>query len=148
MAETRSSRGWDPLQSLRELLDRAERSLNEVLAERSGGDRRNELRSLLSRVVLDAQRLHWRIWGRAFETINLPTRTDVIRMGKTLAQIEQRLTQLENALRGAARQPDRPAGRAIEGERERRPTAQTATDRPRPSRTRRPPSERAAEEAR
>jgi len=139
MAERTAQRGWDPLQALRELLDRGERSLNEVLAERSAGDRRNELRSLLSRIMLDAQRINWRIWGRVFETVNLPTRTDVIRIGKTLVQIEQRLTQLENAQRE----------RASGAERERPTTqAQVATDRPRPARTRRPPSARAAEEAR
>jgi hypothetical protein len=137
-AERTAEQGWDPLRALRELLDRGERSLNEILAERSAGDRRNELRSLLSRVALDAQRVNWRLWGRLFETINLPTRTDVIRMGKALAQIEQRLTQLEIAQR-EARSSERPP--------EARAHAQVASDRPRPLRTRRPPSAR-AEEAR
>jgi hypothetical protein len=91
--------------------------------------------------------VNWRIWGRVFESINLPTRTDVIRMGKMLAQIEQRLTQLENAQRQNA--PREHAAREVNGvERPRPMQAQAATDRPRPPRTRRPPSARPAEEAR
>lgn len=140
MAEPGAQQGWDPLQALRQLLDRGERSLNEILAERSAGDRRNELRSLLSRVVLDARRVNWRVWGRVFETVNLPTRTDVIRMAKTLAQIEQRLTHLENAQREGI-------AHANGVERPRPTQAQTSSDRPRPPRTRRPPSPR-AEDAR
>ena len=141
MAGASGARSWDPLQSLRQLLDQGERSLNEILAERSAREGRNELRGTLSRLVLDAQRLNWRVWGRLFETINLPTRTDVIRLGKSLAQLEHRLTQIENALRHVERAaPAAEAHRAAVGT----PPA----DRPRPRRTRRPPSARAGEESR
>jgi hypothetical protein len=145
MAGTGSARSWDPLQSLRQLLDQGERSLNEILAERSARDRNNAARSLLSRVLLDAQRLNWRVWGSVFETINLPTRTDVIRLGKTLAQLEQRLTQLENGLRASER-----AASAHEPAAAKRPTLTppAATDRARPRRTRKPPSARQSEESR
>jgi hypothetical protein len=141
MAGTSGTRSWDPLQALRQLLDQGERSLNEILAERSAGEGRNELRARLSRLALDAQRLNWRFWGRVFETINLPTRTDVIRLGKTLAQLEQRLTQLENTLRAADRNPS-------SLEHVRGSVSAPVTDRPRPRRTRKPPSARAADESR
>lgn len=143
MAGTTGARGWDPLQSLRQLLDQGERSLNEILAERSARDRNNAARSLLSRVLLDAQRLNWRVWGSVFETINLPTRTDVIRLGKTLAQLEQRLTQLENGLRASER-----AASAHESAPKRAIPTAPATDRARPRRTRKPPSARQGEESR
>ena len=132
---------WDPLQALRQLLDQGERTLNQILAERSTLDRRNELRARLSRAMLDARRTNWRNWGRLFEAINLPTRTDVIRLGKTLGQLEQRLSQLENALRAEGRSPP-------SREPKRPGMAPAATDRPRPRRTRKPPSARADGESR
>lgn len=141
MAGASGTRSWDPLQSLRQLLDQGERNLNEILAERSAREGRNELRGTLSRLALDAQRLNWRVWGRLFETINLPTRTDVIRLGKSLAQLEHRLTQIENSLRHAEH-----AAPATEPRRA--SVSAPPSDRPRPRRTRKPPSARAGEEAR
>jgi hypothetical protein len=142
--ETRKSRGWDPLQSLRELLDQGERSLNEVLAERSASERRNALRGRVSNLLLDAQKRNWEMWARWFQTINLPTRTDVIRLGKVLTQLEQRMSQLESGLKAverrvgvAERASALPRGNG----------AAPVSDRPRPARTRRPPS-RAGEEQR
>jgi len=139
MAEDRKSRGFDPLQGLRELLDRGERSLNEVLSEASASDRSNAVRSGLSRILFDAQKRNWEMWARWFRAINLPTRTDVIRLGKTLTQLEQRMSQLEGALHRLERRDGdaRPAAAP----------APEASDRPRPARTRRPPS-RAAETSR
>jgi hypothetical protein len=139
MAEQRKSRGFDPLQGLRELLDKGERSLNEALAQRSTSDRTQAVRSGLSRILLDAQRRNWELWGRWFRTINVPTRSDVIRLGKTLTQLEQRMSQIESGLRRLERR---------NGAEEARPApARAASDRPRPARTRLPPS-RAGETAR
>ena len=135
-------RGFDPLQGLRELLDKGERSLNEVLSEASASDRSNAVRSGLSRILFDAQKRNWEMWARWFRTINLPSRTDVIRLGKTLTQLEQRMSQLESALHRLERrerQRRRPAPPAA-------PTPE-ASERPRPARTRLPPS-RTAETAR
>jgi hypothetical protein len=132
MAEQPKSRGFDPLQGLRELLDKGERSLNEALAQRSMGDRSQAVRSGLSRILLDAQKRNWELWGRWFRTINVPTRSDVIRLGKTLNQLEQRMAQIEGSLRRLERR---------DGTEEARPApAHAASDRPRPARTRLPPS--------
>jgi len=140
MAEDRK-RGFDPLQGLRELLDKGERSLNEALAQRSTSDRSQAVRSGLSRILLDAQKANWELWGRWFRAINVPTRSDVIRLGKTLSQLEQRMAQLEGSLRRLERRngaaDERPAPAA----------ARAASDHPRPPRTRLPPS-RAGETAR
>jgi hypothetical protein len=141
MSDTRKSRGWDPLQGLRELLDQGERTLNETLAERSASERRNAIRGWMSNLLLDAQKRNWELWGRWFHTINVPTRTDVIRMGKVLTQLEQRMTQLESGLKGLERRLGAEGARAAA-----KPPA--AADRPRPARTRRPPSARPAEEKR
>lgn len=139
MAEQRKPRSFDPLQGLRELLDKGERSLNEVLAQGSTSDRSNAVRSGLSRILLDAQKRNWELWGRWFRMINVPTRSDVIRLGKTLGQLEQRMSQLEGALRRLERRA---------GSDDARPAPErAASDRPRPARTRLPPS-RAGETAR
>src|SRR5262245_15470907 len=130
MAEERR-RGFDPLQGLRELLDKGERSLNEALAQRSTSDRSQAVRSGLSRILLDAQKRNWELWGRWFRTINVPTRSDVIRLGKTLGQLEQRMAQLEGALRKLERH-----GSAADE----RPAPRAANDRVRPPRTRQPPA--------
>jgi len=130
MADERR-RGFDPLQGLRELLDKGERSLNEALAQRSTSDRSQAVRSGLSRILLDAQKANWDLWGRWFRTINVPTRSDVIRLGKTLTQLEQRMAQLETSLRKLERR---------NGAADERPAPRAANDRPRPPRTRLPPS--------
>jgi hypothetical protein len=143
MAETRKPRGWDPLQGLRELLDQGERTLNETLAERSASERRNAIRGWMSNLLLDAQKRNWELWGRWFHTINVPTRTDVIRLGKVLTQLEQRMTQLESGLKGLERRAGAEGARAAA-----KPAATLAADRPRPARTRRPPAPRATEEKR
>jgi hypothetical protein len=147
MAETRKPGGWDPLKGLRDLLDQGERSLNELLAERSASERQNAIRGRIGNLVLDAQKRNWELWARWFHTINLPTRTDVIRMGKVLAQLEQRLTHLETSLRNVERRLAADAPRA-NGRPAHPPTVVTASDRPRPARTRRPPSARLPEEKR
>ena len=134
-------RGFDPLQGLRELLDKGERSLNEVLSEASASDRSNAVRSGLSRILFDAQKRNWEMWARWFRTINLPTRTDVIRLGKTLTQLEQRMSQLEGALHRLERRGGNGDARPAPA------PPPEASERPRPARTRRPPS-RAGETAR
>ena len=143
MAETRKPRGWDPLQGLRDLLDQGERSLNELLAERSASERRNAIRGRLSNLMLDAQKRNWELWARWFQAINLPTRTDVIRLGKVLAQLEQRMSHLETGLRSVERRLVAEAPRAS-GNGKAAPPAHTngsgGADRPRPPRTRRPPA--------
>ena len=139
MAEQPKSRGFDPLQGLRELLDKGERSINEALAQRSTSDRSQAVRSGLSRILLDAQKRNWELWGRWFRAINVPTRSDVIRLGKTLTQLEQRMSQLEGTLRRLERRAGADDARPV--------AAPAASDRPRPARTRLPPS-RAGEAAR
>ncbi len=145
--ESRKSRGWDPLQGLRELLDQGERALNEVLAERSASERRNALRGRLSNLLLDAQKRNWEMWARWFQTINLPTRTDVIRLGKVLTQLEQRMSQLETGLKAVERRAGVAERASPSASAPSRSGHAPASDRPRPARTRRPPS-RAAEEKR
>lgn len=120
---------FDPLQALRDLLDNAERRLNEVLSEWSAREDMSALRARISDATLETQKRAWEMWARYFQAINLPTRTDIIRLGKRLAEIEQSLARIEAQLRGLER-----AGSSSEG----RPLS-PGVGPERPRRTRRPP---------
>lgn len=121
---------FDPLQAFRDLLDRGERRLNEILSERSAREDAGALRARISEAGLDGQKRVWEMWARYFQAINLPTRTDIIRLGKRLGEVEQSLARIESQLRGLERPRSGP---------EQRPSAPGAgPDRPR--RTRRPPA--------
>jgi hypothetical protein len=120
----------DPFQTLREWLDRAERSLNQRLADRSAGVDASRVRGRLSQAALDLQKVVWELWARYFQSINLPTRTDILRLGKRLAEIEDAIARLEAQLRNA----ESPRPSASESPR----AAPSAAHRP--PRTRRPPA--------
>jgi hypothetical protein len=89
----------DPLQALRDWLDRAERRLNERLAERSARDDMSRVRGRLSEIALDVQKVIWGLWGRYFQSINLPTRTDILRLGRRLAELEESIARIDAQLR-------------------------------------------------
>ena len=132
MAERRE-RPPELLQALREMLDNGERLLNELLSERSAEGNASALRSRLSDASMDAQRRFRDAWGRTFQTINLPTRTDVIRLGKRIAEVEDGVARIEAQLRRIERvvAPEARSGAPAGGG-------------ARPKRTRRPPSQRDA----
>jgi len=128
-----ADRRTDPLEALRGLLDDGERLLNELLSSRSAEGDTSALRSRLVDASMDARRRFRDGWGRTFQTINLPTRTDVIRLGKRVAEVEDGIARIEAQLRRIERAvaPDaRPAARSATGAR--------------PKRTRQPPSQRGA----
>ena len=133
MADSRRE-AVDPLKTLRGLLDRGERRVNEILSEFSARDDVNTLRSRLSEAALDAQKRSWDVWARYFQSINLPTRTDIIQLGKRLSELEEGIVRIESQLQRLNRRV------ASSGE---NPAADAPTQaRPRgPRRTRRPPSE-------
>ena len=132
MADRREA--FDPLKALRDLLDRGERRVNEILSEFGARDEVNALRARLSEAALDAQKRSWEIWARYFQSINLPTRTDVIRLGKRISELEEGIARIEAQLRRLNRRlassgEDLAAGAPLQS----RPGG--------PRRTRRPPSE-------
>jgi len=129
----RRERPSDPLQALREMLDNGERLLNELLSNRSAEGSSSELRARLLDASMDTRRRFRDGWGRTFQTINLPTRTDILRLGKRIAEVEDGIARIEAQLRRIEHviAPDaRPAA----------PTGGGAG----PKRTRRPPSQRDA----
>ena len=130
----RRREAFDPLKALRDLLDRGERRINEILSDFGARDDVNALRSRLSEAALDAQKRSWEVWARHFQSINLPTRTDVIRLGNRISEVEEGIARIEAQLqrlswRQTSSGEDLGAGAPPKG-------------RPRgPRRTRRPPNE-------
>jgi hypothetical protein len=114
------------------MLDNGERLLNELLSNRSAEGDPSALRSRLLDASMDTRRRFRDAWGRTFQTINLPTRSDVIRLGKRIAEVEDGVARIEAQLRRIERavapeaRPAAPSGGAH------------------PKRTRRPPSQRDA----
>jgi hypothetical protein len=119
----------DPFQTLRDWLDRAERRLNERLSDRSAQEPASRVRGVLSQAALDLQKGIWELWGGWFRSINLPTRTDILRLGKRIAEVEAGIARIDAKLKTLA--PEQPPG-------PREPAATRGAHRP--PRTRRPPS--------
>ena len=128
---------FDPLKALRDLLDRGERRINEILSECSAGEGANALRSRLSELSLDAQKRSWEFWARYFQSINLPTRTDIIELGKRVSEVEDGVARIEAQLRSLSERMPSPGERAATAARSKSGTG--------PRRTRRPPGEAQAE---
>jgi len=127
----------DPFQRFREIVDSAERELNELFAERSARDDANKRRARFSDFSLDAQKRISELWGRTFHGMNLPTREDVVGLGKRIAEVESALARIETALRDLARSRE-PASRSEP------PVARVPRTRVPPAGAK-PPSGRAAE---
>ena len=130
----RRREAFDPLKALRDLLDRGERRVNEILSEWSARDDVNSLRSRLSEAALDAQKRSWEVWARHFQSINLPTRTDVIQLGKRISELEEGIVRIEAQLQRLNRRLA-PSGESLAAGAPAKPRARG------PRRTRRPPSE-------
>ncbi len=133
MADRRRE-AFDPLKALRDLLDRGERRVNEILSEFGARDEVNALRARFSEAALDAQKRSWEVWARYFQSINLPTRTDVIRLGKRISELEEGIARIEALLRRSNRRLTSSGEDLATG-------APTRSRSGGPRRTRRPPNE-------
>lgn len=121
-------RDKDPFQRFREFLDRAERELNDFFAERSTREDANRRRARFADVSLDAQKRIAELWARTFHGMNLPTRDDVISLGKRIAEVENALVRIEAAVRNL-----------LQAKAE-APAREAAAPKPRVPRTRVPPA--------
>lgn len=129
---------FDPFEALRGLVQRAERDLNDALTGLSRGDAFGTAAGAWQRAELGLRRGARGLFGWWFSSLNLPTRSDVIRLGRRLAEIEKQLARLEGNL-GAS-----PASAAASAARTRAPRrrhddAASADTGERPRRTRKPP---------
>lgn len=94
--------GFDPFEALRSLVQRAERDLNRALTELSRGGAFGTAAGAWQRAELGARRAARGAFGWWFASLNLPTRSDVIRLGRRLAEIEKQLARLESSLDAAS----------------------------------------------
>jgi len=142
----RTSAAPDPLDALRALLERGERDLNALLNRVSGTERASAIAGLLQRADLGFRRAARGALGTWFASWNLPTRSDVIRLGKRLAEIEKTLARLEARLDAAGPTPPRERARTAARTPARIGALRDAAD-ARPPRTRKPPLRAAAPSA-
>ena len=98
MASRSSSASTDPFDQWRSWLDRAERQINTALNEAMASTQFGQVQGRLMEVLLGVQRSTNEAMGRYFETLNMPTRADVLSLAEKMALIEQRLGNIEHAL--------------------------------------------------
>ncbi len=97
MADQRSS-GSNPLSSWREFMNQSETKLNTLFNELMATDGYSSLMGSLTKVIVSMQKSTTERMERYFTTLSLPTRTDVIDLGKRLSAIERRLIAIEENL--------------------------------------------------
>lgn len=121
----------DPFQMWRDWLNQSERQWNSFFNEMMATDQYSQAMGRFMDVYLNMQKSMNDVMGRFFQTVNVPTRTDVLTLGNRLGEIEDRLIRMEQLLRDANRAAPAEA-----------PALSAATSAPaRPRRTRKPPSD-------
>ena len=128
MAADRTTGIPDPFAAFRQFLDEGEREMNRVLADRSTSDESKASRAQSANTALDLQNEVLNMWGRYFESINLPSRSDVLGLGDRLSRVEEGIARIEDRIRGL----EASGGAA-------RTHAAASAEEKRPKRTRRPP---------
>jgi len=123
MANQRDS-SFDPVASWREWMSQSENRLNALFNEVMATDGYGRVLGGLTKVFVSMQKSMSEGMERYFSALSLPTRSDVVDLGKRLSMIESRLLAIENSLlRLAGTDPQ-------EG--------RTRTASPRPPRTKKP----------
>jgi polyhydroxyalkanoic acid synthase PhaR subunit len=117
----------DPIAAWREWLSTSERQWNTFLNQAMSTDEFAQSMGRMMDVYLGMQKSMGDMLGKYFQSLNLPTRTDILALGQRLSGIEERLAGLERVL-AALNAPE--AGAPAEE----RPAPATA----RPPRTKRP----------
>jgi hypothetical protein len=126
MADQRNSSS-DPLSSWREWMSQSETRLNALFNEVMATDGYSRVIGTLTKVFVSMQKNMGESMERYFTALSLPTRSDVIDLGKRLSLIESRLAAIEAELGRLAG----PAALDLNGD--------SAPSVPRPPRTKRPP---------
>ena len=95
MAETQQA---DPFQVWRDWISQSERQWNSFLNEAMATDEFGQAMGRMMDVYLNMQQNLNEVMGRYFSVLNLPTRTDVLSLANRLAEIEERLINIEQGL--------------------------------------------------
>ena len=99
MAETQQA---DPFQVWRDWISQSERQWNSFLNEAMATDEFGQAMGRMMDVYLNMQQNLNEVMGRYFSVLNLPTRTDVLSLANRLAEIEERLMNIEQGLQDMA----------------------------------------------
>lgn len=88
----------DPFDAWRQWLDRSEHQINELLGEFTSSSRFSKAQARMMEALLKTQQGMNKAAERSFATLNMPSRTDILDLGGRLAQVEERLANIERVL--------------------------------------------------
>ena len=103
----------DPLAMWREWVANSERQWNGFMNNAMATDEFSQTMGRFMDVYLNMQKNMNEVMGRYLQTMNVPTRNDILALGERLSQIEDRLSGIENALRASATPLPAPAAAAV-----------------------------------
>ena len=92
----------DPFAMWRDWVANSERQWNGFLNDAMATDEFSQSMARMMDVYLNIQKNMNEVMGRYLQTINVPTRNDILALGERLSQIEDRLSGIENGLRAAS----------------------------------------------
>ncbi len=93
----------DPFAMWRDWVANSERQWNAFLNNAMATDEFSQAMGRFMDVYLNIQKNMNEVMGRYLQTVNMPTRNDILALGERLSEIEDRLTRIEEAV-GAASQ--------------------------------------------
>lgn len=92
----------DPFAMWRDWVANSERQWNSFLNNAMATDEFSQTMGRMMDVYLNVQKNMNEVMGRYLQTINVPTRNDILALGERLSQIEDRLSNIESGLRANA----------------------------------------------
>jgi Poly(R)-hydroxyalkanoic acid synthase subunit (PHA_synth_III_E)/Collagen triple helix repeat (20 copies) len=120
MTKTESAgRGTDPYETWRQLYDANERAWTSALEQAMGSDEFGETSGKMLEAMLAAQKSVRENMRTYLETMNVPTREDIARLGELVVGLEEKIDQvvdrldaIDEAVRAVPAGPAGPPGRA------------------------------------
>jgi polyhydroxyalkanoic acid synthase PhaR subunit len=92
----------DPFAMWRDWVANSERQWNGFLNDAMATDEFSQSMAKMMDVYLNMQKNMNEMMGKYLQTMNVPTRNDILALGERLSQIEDRLSSIENGLRAAS----------------------------------------------
>lgn len=102
----------DPLAMWRDWVSNSERQWNGFLNNAMATDEFSQTMGRMMDVYLNVQKNMNEVMGRYLQTINVPTRNDILAIGERLSEIEDRLDRIEVAVTSAVKTDEPSSGRS------------------------------------
>jgi polyhydroxyalkanoic acid synthase PhaR subunit len=93
-----TARGTDPFETWRQLYDANERAWSSALEQAMGSDEFGEASGKMLETMLAAQKSVRDNMRTYLETMNVPTREDIARLGELVVGLEEKIDQLGDRL--------------------------------------------------